>query len=115
MVYFTSEFRDILTPQHNQQQIQQQQNQQQNQQQHRNFPPAQTGKSRPEKSAFSRGESKKSDELKDILSGLQMDDAEANAIATDLEDVLNSDSDSPSKDVRQVQFKDKKDASIRLA
>ena len=87
--------------------------QQQTQFPQQNFPPAQTGKSRPEKSAFSKGSKKESDELKEILTGLQLDDAEANAIATDLEDIIGTDSDS---EVRQVQFKDsKKKSTIKLA
>lgn len=85
------------------------------------FNPSQPGKSRPQtndrdrgRSDRNKGRSGQSNELKEILTGLQLDDREAHAIATDLEDVMNSESDGHDNDtVRQVRVNNK-DTSIRL-
>ena len=72
--------------------------------------PSQPGKNRP---TDGKSKSKQSNELKEILTGLNLNDDEAHAIATDLEEVIASESDRDNN-VRQVQFS-KDTNSIRLA
>jgi hypothetical protein len=84
-------------------------------------PPPQMGKSRPPRDGSSEQQSRKTmagpsgggDELKDILSGLKMGEDEANAIATDLEDIINGTSSSE-ESVKNIQFKERRGGGITL-
>ena len=77
------------------------------------FPPSQSGKSRPPQRGISKVQGP-SDELKEILTGLKLEEPEATAIATDLEDVIGSGSESVDE-VRNVRVNNNKRGSITLA